>query len=405
MILSGSWCTLICMRSGSRLKPIKCDQLSIEERVYLERVKQFFGHSVGNIVGAIIGAVLIAQILNNANAPKANIVIWFCLIIALSVNVAVIEHSFAKSYLSMTNARKWVAVRFISGGLIAFMYGISPFLFTINTSIYHEMLIFIILSAMVSVASTGYSVMPLYYLAVNFLTLFPLTIYFGSKLDHQHTILFVSIIVWQVFVLTKAWRVSKTSINALVLNERLRDEIIMHQQTKQRLHAMATNDSLTELSNRRSLFNRLTTLIKEAHRYTRRFAVIFIDLDDFKRINDAYGHETGDMVLKEVARRLKEQTREVDIIARLGGDEFVIVYMEVDNTRSQTDFIADRIKTTLAKPVNLANGSSQVIGGSIGISLFPEHGVTPESLINAADRAMYRAKEDKYSCFSYAVTK
>jgi diguanylate cyclase (GGDEF)-like protein/PAS domain S-box-containing protein len=154
---------------------------------------------------------------------------------------------------------------------------------------------------------------------------------------------------------------------------------------------LADHDALTGLPNRRLLEDRLTQALALSQRNRRQTAVMFVDLDRFKAINDSLGHAVGDVVLKEVARRLVAQLREVDTVCRVGGDEFVVVLPE---TRRSSDVasVAAKIIETLSQPVQAADRELTVTP-SIGIAVFPEDGSDADMLIRNADAAMYHAKE------------
>ncbi|MBT0962465.1 putative bifunctional diguanylate cyclase/phosphodiesterase [Denitromonas iodatirespirans] len=154
---------------------------------------------------------------------------------------------------------------------------------------------------------------------------------------------------------------------------------------------MAQHDALTELPNRTLLNDRITTALRRAHRDDRRVAVIFLDLDHFKDINDSYGHAVGDAVLKQVAHRLVDCVREEDTVARLGGDEFVVL-MEDIRTHEEVDLAAQRILSCLVPPIRHLE-QEFFIGCSVGISLYPDDGQTVDALIRNADTAMYQAKQ------------
>jgi len=120
-------------------------------------------------------------------------------------------------------------------------------------------------------------------------------------------------------------------------------------------------------------------------------AILFIDIDGFKEVNDTYGHMVGDIILKMVAARLLKIIRESDTVARIGGDEFLIIQTEV-NDKETIAFVADKILNKLADPFDLA-GTEIKIGASIGIAIYPEHGNNIQLLIKKADKAMYKAKK------------
>jgi diguanylate cyclase (GGDEF)-like protein len=154
---------------------------------------------------------------------------------------------------------------------------------------------------------------------------------------------------------------------------------------------MAFQDPLTGLSNRRyvnTLFDKVLALAKRPRQLV---AVIYIDLDDFKPINDRAGHKVGDEVLRVTAGRLKQATRSTDICARLGGDEFVAICTQLDEA-DQVHVIVDKIMSSLTAPIPI-KGEQYGVGASIGISLYPLHGDSLLQLVEHADVAMYQVKQ------------
>jgi diguanylate cyclase (GGDEF)-like protein/PAS domain S-box-containing protein len=162
---------------------------------------------------------------------------------------------------------------------------------------------------------------------------------------------------------------------------------------------LATHDGLTGLPNR-SMFSQLLNLaIVTAQRYERKFAVLFIDLDRFKVVNDTFGHEAGDELLKDFSKRLKGNLRSSDVVARLGGDEFAVLVPEVgDATELAT--VARQILSTAIKPV-LVSGRECRVTASVGISIYPADAQDEESLLKNADLAMYLAKEEGKNNFQF----
>ena len=163
----------------------------------------------------------------------------------------------------------------------------------------------------------------------------------------------------------------------------------------------ASHDELTQLPNRTLLMDRLHQAISLARRNNKKIAVLFIDLDNFKNINDALGHSNGDLLIKAVADRLKKNGREGDTIARLGGDEFVVI-LENISFSEDVGTIAGKILKILSPPFWISNQEA-FISSSIGISVYPKDGQDAETLMKNADTAMYRAKEhgkDNFQFFS-----
>jgi len=174
-----------------------------------------------------------------------------------------------------------------------------------------------------------------------------------------------------------------------IFAERAGAELERERMEKQLKH-MAHHDSLTGLSNRFLFFDRLAQACAQGRRRRERFAVLFIDLDRFKDVNDTLGHETGDLLLKEVATRLLNCVREVDTVARIGGDEFAII---LTNTQTLTGIkaIARKVLAILTCPFMLS-GEKRCISSSIGISIYPTDSESGDVLIKHADVAMYEAK-------------
>lgn len=159
----------------------------------------------------------------------------------------------------------------------------------------------------------------------------------------------------------------------------------------QRMTHLAEHDILTSLPNRGVLDDRLEQGISLAQRHSRRLAVLFIDLDHFKHINDSLGHLIGDQLLRAVALRIKPCVRSSDTVSRQGGDEFIVLLSEISNAEDAA-LIADKIRRAVLEPYSIANRVLQLTA-SIGVSVYPEDGADAEGLIQSADTAMYHAKE------------
>jgi len=158
------------------------------------------------------------------------------------------------------------------------------------------------------------------------------------------------------------------------------------------LQYLAHHDPLTHLPNRLLFLDRLKQTIASAKRDKEKVALLFVDLDRFKPVNDNYGHDIGDLLLKEVAKRMQACVRESDTVARIGGDEFVILLPTIESAEDAKQ-VAEKIRLALNQPFNLATLTLQ-ISSSAGIAIYPEHGSNDEQLFKNADTAMYRAKEN-----------
>ena len=176
-------------------------------------------------------------------------------------------------------------------------------------------------------------------------------------------------------------------------------DITDHKVAEERVQYLAYYDALTELPNRTLLQDRLTKALASARRQKDKVALLFLDLDRFKNINDSLGHSIGDLLLQHVAERLKRSAREQDTVARLGGDEFLIVLTGVKDI-ADAAVAAERIMDTMTAEF-VVQGHSLGVSCSLGISIFPEHGTDGETLIKNADAAMYSAKDNGRNNFRF----
>ncbi len=182
----------------------------------------------------------------------------------------------------------------------------------------------------------------------------------------------------------------------IIEHKTIENELITH---KEHLIRLAHYDSLTSLPNRVFFNEILNKTIHHASRHKKMFAILFIDLDRFKTINDALGHATGDLVLKEIANRFSTVLRSGDILARLGGDEFIILLNDIDHAKFASP-VAEKILKACAQPIKM-NHHEFYLTTSIGICIYPTDGGSLEDLQKNADKAMYKAKKAGGSIFQY----
>jgi diguanylate cyclase (GGDEF)-like protein/PAS domain S-box-containing protein len=179
-------------------------------------------------------------------------------------------------------------------------------------------------------------------------------------------------------------------------------DITLRKAAEDEIKQLAFYDPLTQLPNRRLLNDRLHQAVIQAKRDQKRLAVMFIDLDKFKPVNDAFGHQTGDDLLRAVAQRLQASVRESDTVARIGGDEFVLLLPIIDNAEDAMA-VAEKVHHALTQPFTLPKGQIVNISSSTGIAIYPDHGHDETELTKHADAAMYRAKaagRDRFVLFS-----
>jgi diguanylate cyclase (GGDEF)-like protein len=177
-----------------------------------------------------------------------------------------------------------------------------------------------------------------------------------------------------------------------ILIERIRLEKALHEQSEQLLF-LSKHDPLTNLPNRRMLAEQARQYIALMNRNNSSLSLLYLDLDGFKAINDKYGHDLGDIVLKKLAKRFTNFLRESDVVARLGGDEFLFLLPDTDIHKAEN--VIERLKKLIEEPFDI-EGKQYNISGSIGVSTFPEDGKSFSELLSCADRRMYGEKEKKF---------
>ncbi len=177
-------------------------------------------------------------------------------------------------------------------------------------------------------------------------------------------------------------------------------DITRRQQAEEKVKQLATHDSLTGLHNRLLFADLTLQAISNARRNHTKIALFFVDLDNFKPVNDSLGHNAGDQILKRVANRLKDNFRESDTIGRHGGDEFTLLLSNLKED-TKASVMADKVLKVMSMPF-VINDENVTIGCSIGIALFPEHGETLEALLENADAAMYLAKAEGGNTYKFA---
>ncbi|MDE1460718.1 bifunctional diguanylate cyclase/phosphodiesterase [Spartinivicinus poritis] len=183
------------------------------------------------------------------------------------------------------------------------------------------------------------------------------------------------------------------------MKKQLKEEIMKRERDQQKLFEQANYDSLTRLVNRKCAFDRLELLLIHAKRYDQALAVIYLDIDHFKDINDSLGHDAGDELLKVSAERLRNTVRKGDIACRLGGDEFLLILTNL-NTPNSVEIVIEKLENSFSKSMHILKHNLYVTL-SIGISIFPADGETMGQLIKNADTALYSAKKAGRNCHRY----
>ena len=214
----------------------------------------------------------------------------------------------------------------------------------------------------------------------------PDKLFYVQKPFHPHEILQFSV------ALGAKWRAERMLEKAnRQLEMKVRERTAELQEANERLARLAITDELTRVYNRRHLMDKLGAELVRAERYQGRLAVLMIDLDRFKNLNDKYGHHSGDEVLKEVASILQKNVRATDVVARYGGEEFTIILLESDVSTAAK--VAEYLRRLVGEKKYVFNNEVTGMTISIGVATYPETADTPDGLLRSADEALYKAKQ------------
>lgn len=183
-------------------------------------------------------------------------------------------------------------------------------------------------------------------------------------------------------------------------NDELQEANRELERLREREYRLARYDSVTGLPTRTLFHDRLQQSIALARRHDNRVAILFVDLDHFKSLNDTFGHAAGDLALREVGNRMIGRVRGSDTVARLGGDEFAVILQELRDGKN-AGIVAEKLIAALGEPIRLEDGEHR-LGASVGIAIFPDHGDEPEELLERADEAMYRIKRKGRNDYAFA---
>jgi len=361
-----------------------------------EQVRHIYSAVPLSVLAIFINSLLLGIILWPVVDSKL-ILIWLTTTNLISALRLWHYMKFKGSDPSQTGISRWENQALITSTLSGLLWGFAGlFLFPSNDIAYQVFLAFVV-SGMCAGAVTTLSAHTSASLPFIGLAITPVVLQFstlGSSLGYAMA--FMSSL-FLIILLATSVRLNRTIMGALEMR-------YGRQVAEATIQRQALHDALTNLPNRRLLFDRLRQELARSQRHQHLGAIMFLDLDHFKTINDSLGHLVGDEILIAVADRLKERLRDEDVIARLGGDEYVILVSEVGNTlgevTSRTRLFAEELLALIRNPFDI-KGHTLHVTASIGIALFPLEHETPEGLLQQADMAMYQAKKEgrNSACF------
>ncbi|ACA87103.1 GGDEF domain-containing protein [Shewanella woodyi] len=358
---------------------------------YLERVHRFFSYSISNMLGLIFGASLISVILYYYGAMIGQIQLLFACTAVVATCVYLISRYVDKHKLEGELLANLLISRVTLGCVIGVLYGVAVFLLPKPIEEASVLFLLCIYLASIAVAIFQYSVIPTYYILFNFSMLIPVMFYFVIFPSTFGYLMILVLISGSLMFISKGFKISKNEIHSITVNLRLQAEVAEHVLTRQKLQEMALYDNLTKVANRHLFEESAENSLERAKEQKQSMALLYIDLNNFKTINDRFGHEVGDKVLIEAANRVKTKIRHTDLVARFGGDEFVVVLENYNLDVVRVDLI-DVIRGVLNEDI-LIEGQLLELRASIGVSIFPNDGSSLRDLLHNADTHMYNQKK------------
>lgn len=352
-----------------------------------DRVSLLFNSLPLALAGVLINSAILSAVQWRA-VNQANVSIWFGLILAVSSFRLGLYYRF-RHKADSTDAGPWFKLFLIGVLCSGLLWGSAAYLLLPDNNPTHQLFVIFVLGGMSAGAVTTLAASLQAVLLFLLPAIGPLIVRLVQLDSPLSNVMAGMVALFLLMVSIAAWR------SRQLITESLRRRY-RHERAEAAMEFQAYHDSLTELPNRRLLVQRLEQEISRSKRHQYFAAVLFIDIDRFKTINDSLGHSVGDSLLREVAMRLKSNVREEDTAARLGGDEFVIILSELGDNDTlvarKTQRLAEKIENLLSEPYQI-EGHTLHVTPSIGIAMFPVDDADAEEVLKQSDIAMYRAKQ------------
>jgi diguanylate cyclase (GGDEF)-like protein len=363
----------------------------IARKAFAARNEQFFRFASHNVRSLMLGAILICATLLYEKADPVSVLIWMVFLLIAGTWLLWLSYTYKRTSPEGDRLVNYLRLRIVSGSSVGLLYGVSPFLLPAESSGTGEPLLIIMILVISAIAIFQYSILPAYYVAFNLMCTVPLIAYLTINANAQNLIYLLFVVGSIVTLVSIGLTVSRDASNVILLNIKLNEEIQGHIETKKQLEKMALQDHLTGLGNRRMFEDIVEKDLAKARRDDTLLSILYIDLNDFKLVNDEQGHEIGDLLLKEVAARISSNIRASDSVARVGGDEFTVLLPNCPSTSTPAGLL-DKLNAALNQDLML-EGKQLSLSASIGMAIYPEDGQTIDELMKAADKNMYRQKD------------
>lgn len=360
------------------------------QHIFHQRIWRFFSYSVSNMLSLILGASLIALVLYIHEAQIKHIALLFFTTSAVAVMVIFISQYVLRAKLEKNLLAVFLQIRVVLGCCIGVLYGVAVFLLpdkNIDVGILFLLSIYLV---SIAIAIFQYSIIPTYYISFNLSIFIPLAVGLLNTPNNISSMTLVLLAIGVILFAKKGLKVSQSEIDSIKVNLQLKAEVAEHIITREKLREMALYDNLTKVANRYLFEESATALLSKAHRNKQNVALLYIDLNQFKYINDNFGHDIGDKVLVEATNRIRKNIRSSDLVARIGGDEFVIVLENYHLDKVKVNLI-ESIQATLNEDIEIDNKVIE-LRASIGASIYPHDADNLSELLRLADAKMYQQK-------------
>jgi len=362
----------------------KTDQTVVKR----EQLAQLLSFNMRSTFANSFFAAFLAYVQSDA-LPLWIVLSWFFSILFVNIIRFFIGRYYAKHPIkSPATVRRRLTVFRVGLILSTMLWGVN-ILLVMDTTTEHELFVGYLLAGLAAGSALLYSIEFICAIAFAVFSLIPVIIFYLLSGNSFFALVGTSGIFYATFLIVSIKTVNRRLIEGVLL----RDETVKN---AEKIEQLAFYDLLTGLPNRRLLLERLEHAFVQSWRTGKRGAILFLDLDNFKKLNDTMGHDVGDILLIKVAERLKESVRESDTVSRFGGDEFVMVLENLNEqpevALQEIDQIVKLILANLNQPYHLKD-IDYLSTPSIGVALFGEHGRTQLELLKHADIAMYQAKK------------
>ncbi len=365
--------------------------------VKAELTNLLFDNTRGTHLAASIIAVLLAVLCWYTPVNHLVLIAWLTGMLVVETGRGLLNRRFRYRHIEGMNALLWEQRFLVGNALSACGWGLAGLLLFQAGNVAHQMFLAIIIMSACALAMPALAPSLKGFAYFVSLAALPLITRLALTFSAVQTAAALLALVMAALLLRMSIGMHKRLVGQLNtrfafadIADELRAEMSDRKRAEEQLMRLANFDSLTGLPNRTLFEQKLGNAIKRARRGDAQLAVLFVDLDRFKHINDSLGHQTGDLVLKRVAQRLKRCIKDRDTVARLSGDEFIVLVEHLDK-RKDIEHLAERILRTLAKPMLLSETELRVTG-SVGITLLAADSPDAKSLLANADTALYRAK-------------